>query len=452
MNGKILIVDDEQSMCEMLEADLQRRGYEVVWYLSAAKALAEFQDREFDVLLTDLNMPDMNGIELCERVAANRPDIPIIVITAFGSLNTVIAAIRAGAYDFVTKPVDMDIIALALQRAVNHRSLLDKIKILSEKVDQSQRFDELIGDSPPMKKLFSELTRVADTETSVLITGESGTGKELVARALHKKNRRNREPFVAVNCAAFPETLLESELFGHKRGAFTDAKSDRKGLFMQADKGTLFLDEIGEIPLTLQAKLLRAIEERSIRPVGGDKEETFNVRIIAATNRDIESAVEEGKFREDLFYRINVIHLHVPPLRARTTDILLLARHFIEQFADRASKQVIGLSTPVAQKLMEYTWPGNVRELRNAIERAVALTNHEKLVVEDLPEKIRAYRTSHVLIESNNPTELVTLNEVEQRYILHVLKTVSNNRTLAARILGLDRKTLYRKLQRYGVE
>ena len=319
-------------------------------------------------------------------------------------------------------------------------------------MEQKQQFDDLIGDSPPMRRFFSEFSRVADTETSVLITGESGTGKELVARALHKNSRRKAESFVAINCAAFHETLLESELFGYKKGAFTDAKSNRKGLFLQADKGTLFLDEVAEIPLMLQPKLLRALEERTIRPLGGDKEISFDVRLIAATNRDIESAVEEGRFREDLYYRLNVIQLRVPPLRARGTDILLLSDHFIKHFASRSSNQVTGISNPAAQKLMEYTWPGNVRELRNAIERAVALTRYNKIALADLPEKIRTYHSSHVLLESSNPNELVTLEEVERRYILHVLKMVTGNRTAAARILGLDRKTLYRKLQGYEAE
>jgi two-component system response regulator HydG len=302
-----------------------------------------------------------------------------------------------------------------------------------------------------MQRLYDLITRVADSEASILIIGESGTGKELVAQALHKKSRRHDAPFIAVNCAALPEALLESELFGHTKGAFTDAKIERKGLFLQADGGTLFLDEIGAFPLTLQPKLLRALEEHSLRPVGSDKEVSFDVRVIAGTNRDLESAIEEGQFRDDLFFRINVIQVELPPLRSRGTDILLLAQHFLEQFATRSSKQVVGISDKVADKLLGYAWPGNVRELRNAIEHAVALTRYQRLAVEDLPEKIRAYHRSHVLVGSNNPTELVSIEEVERRYILHVLQSVGNNKTMAARILGFDRKTLYRKLCHYGV-
>lgn len=451
MPGRVLIVDDDRSMCEMIEADLRKRGFYSSWYLSAEEAFSVLKKEEFDVVLTDLQMPGMNGVDLCERIVANRPDVPVVVITAFGSMETAVAAIRAGAYDFITKPIEMDMLSFTLERAVNHRSLQEKVKKLSEAVEQSKRFEELLGESVPMKKLYDQIKRIADSEVSVLISGESGTGKELVAQALHKQSRRHAEQFVAVNCAALPETLLESELFGHTRGAFTDAKSERKGLFLQADGGTLFLDEIGAFSLPLQPKLLRTLEEHSVRPVGSDREVAFDVRVIAGTNRDIEAAIEEGRFREDLFYRINVIQVELPPLRSRGTDILLLAQYFLEQSAARSNKQVAGISDKVADKLLGYMWPGNVRELRNAIEHAVALTRYERIAVEDLPEKIRAYHSSHVLVGGNNPTELVPMEEVEQRYILHVLKVVGGNKTLAARMLGFDRKTLYRKLCRYGV-
>ncbi|NIP85194.1 MAG: response regulator, partial [Planctomycetales bacterium] len=404
-----------------------------------------------EVVLTDLKMPGMDGIQLCQRIVANRPDLPVVVMTAFGSLETAVQAIRAGAYDFITKPVEMDMLALTLQRAVNHRALQEKVKILSEAVERTQRFDEILGASPPMQKLFDQLARIADSETSVLVTGESGTGKEMVARAIHNKSRRAAAPFVAVNCAALPESLIESELFGHAQGAFTDARAARTGLFLQAEGGTLFLDEIGDLPLAMQAKLLRALEERQLRPVGGDREVPFDVRLITATHRDLETAVEDGRFREDLFFRVNVIQIDLPPLRARGTDILLLAQHFTELFAARAEKAVTGISPPVAEKLLAYAWPGNIRELRNAIEHAVALARHDTLTVEDLPEKIRDYSGRSVLLAGDNPAELVPLEEVERRYILHVLQAVGGNKTLAARTLSLDRKTLYRKLSQYGV-
>lgn len=450
MPGRILIVDDEQSMCELLEADLRLRDFETNWFTSASEAIVELKNDPYDVVLTDLNMPGVSGLELCERIATNRPDVPVIVMTAFGSMETAIAAIRVGAYDFVTKPIEMDMLHVTLRRAVQHRELQEKVKVLSDAVARTERFGDILGASDTMQELYDQLARVADSETSVLITGESGTGKELVARAIHRQSRRADGPFIAVNCAALPDTLLESELFGHAAGAFTDARGERKGLFLQAQGGTLLLDEVGEMPLAMQPKLLRALEENRVRPVGSDQEIPFDARILTATNRDLETAVEEGRFREDLFFRVNVIQLEMPPLRARNTDTLLLAQHFLEIFAARSDKPVSGISKAVAERLLDYTWPGNIRELRNVVERAVALTRYDQLAVEDLPEKIRNYRGSQVFIGGKDPSEMVSLGEIEKRYILHVLDAAGDNKTLAARILGLDRKTLYRKLQQYG--
>jgi len=451
VSGRVFIVDDERSICEALEAGLTPKGFETRWTTSPAAALDLLGSTEVDVVLTDLNMRGMNGLELCERIVANRPDIPVIVITAFGSLETAVAAIRAGAYDFITKPVKVDALALALERAVQHRSLRAEVKRLRQMVAERQRFEDVLGASPVMEKVQELLGRIAQTETTVLITGESGTGKEVVARALHRRSRRADGPFVAINCAAMPEPLLESELFGHARGAYTDARAARTGLFVQAAGGTLLLDEIGDLPLALQPKLLRALQERSVRPLGGDQEVAFDVRLIASTNRDLESAIEEGRFREDLYFRINVIQVTMPPLRARGSDVLLLAQHFLAHYAARTARHVTGLTSPAAERLLSYAWPGNVRELQNCIERAVALTQYEDITVDDLPEKIRAYRRSHVLVTSDDPTELVPLEEVERRYILRVMEAVGDNKTLAAQRLGTGRKTLYRKLERYGV-
>ncbi len=450
--AQIVVVDDQASMCQMLEADLTLRDFEVATFTSPNEAFESLKRNPCDVLLTDLNMPGLNGVELCQMVVQNWPGIPVVVMTAFGSMETAIAAIRAGAYDYVTKPVEMDMLALTLERAARHRALQEQVRRLSEAVRQTQRFDDLLGASPPMQALYDQLQRIAPTETSVLITGESGTGKELVAKALHERGTRKDGPFVAINCAALPETLLESELFGHTSGAFTDARSQRKGLFQQACGGTLFLDEIGDFPLATQAKLLRVLEQQTVRPVGGDEEIPVDVRLLSATNRDLEAAVDEGRFREDLFFRINVIQVELPPLRARGADILLLAQSFSERFAARSHKEVTGFSEPVADKLLAYNWPGNVRELRNVIERAVALTRFERLVVEDLPEKIRDYRRAQWFVAGDDPQELPPLEDVERRYILHVLEATGNNKTLTARVLGLDRKTLYRKLQQYGQE
>ncbi len=452
MNGKVLVVDDEQSMCELIDTDLRLRGMESSWCTSANDALRTVQEQEFDVVLTDVRMPGTDGLQLCRQITDNRPDIPVVVMTAFGSLETAVAAIRAGAYDFVTKPIEMDLLALTIERACKHSQLQNQVKVLSEAVQRTGRFGEMLGDSQVMHGLYDQLARIADSEASVLITGESGTGKELVARSIHQKSRRVEKPFVAVNCAALSETLLESELFGHSKGAFTDARTERKGLFLEAEGGTLLLDEMGEMPMAMQVKLLRALEENRVRPVGSDKEIPFDVRILTATNRDLESAVEENRFREDLYYRINVIQVELPPLRSRGTDVLLLSQHYVEQFAKRAKKEIVGISEQAAEKLLSYSWPGNIRELRNIMERAVALTRFDKIAVEDLPEKIRNYQSSQVFIGGADPTELVSMEEVERRYILHVLDTVDQNKTLAARVLGLDRKTLYRKLKQYGVD
>ena len=448
MSSAVLIVDDDAAMCEMLVKGLARKGFACHFRTSASEALAAMESQSVDVVVTDLNMRAMNGLELCARIVANRPDVPVVVITAFGSLETAIGAIRAGAYDFVPKPVDVETLALTVARAVERRALREEVRRLRHALADTRRFDQMIGDSAPMRKLGTLLSQIVDSNASVLVTGESGTGKDLVARALHRMGPRKNASLVAINCAAMPEPLLESELFGHARGAFTDARADRTGLFVQAEGGTLFLDEIGDMPLTMQAKLLRALQERKVRPVGGDREIAFDVRVVAATNRDLETAVAEQRFREDLYFRINVIQVAVPPLRARGNDVLLLAQAFVEQFAARSAKKVAGIAASTAERLLAYQWPGNVRELQNAIERAVAVTNYAEITVDDLPERIRNYRASHVVVAAEDPSELATMEEVERRYIARVLQAVGGNKALAARVLGMDRKTLYNKLAR----
>ena len=452
MTGRVLVVDDDRRMCELLAAGLGRKGFDVETRQSAAEAFDLLALSEFEVVVTDLNMAGLNGLEFCQRVAASFPDVPVIVITAFGSLETAVAAIRVGAYDFITKPFEIDELLFALDRAVQHKRLRDEVRRLRREVRGERGPSELIGTSEAIARLKDMIERVADADASVLITGESGTGKELVARALHTRGRRSNGPFVAINCAAMPETLLESELFGHARGAFTDARAARTGLFVQANGGTLFLDEIGELPLGLQPKLLRALQERKVRPLGGDGEVPFDARVIAASNRDLATLVDDGRFREDLFFRINVIHLELPPLRARAGDVLPLAQEFVRRICARSGKAVTGLSPQAAEKLLAYPWPGNVRELQNCIERAVTLARYDQVMVDDLAEKIRAYHPSHVLVASDDPSELVPMDEVERRYVLRVMEAVGGNKTLAARVLGFDRKTLYRKLDRYGAE
>jgi len=452
LSTRVLLVDDDPAMCEMLESRLSRRGYHVEWRTSGDEALASLASGDFDVVVTDLNMPRFGGIELCERVVATRPDVPVIVLTAFGSFETAVAAIRAGAYDFITKPVEVEPLGLAIDRAAQHRALGEEVKRLRQEVADTKHFDELIGESPAMAKVYDLLSRIADSDASVLITGESGTGKEIAARALHRRGARSAGPFVAINCAAMPEQLLESELFGHVRGAFTDARSTRTGLFAQASGGTIFLDEIGDMPLSLQPKLLRALQDRTIRPVGSNQESAIDVRFLAATNKDLEGEVEDKRFREDLYFRINVVRVELPPLRARGNDVLLLAQHFLNRAVRRTGKRILGLSSPAASKLLAYSWPGNVRELENCIERAVALARFEEIGVDDLPERVADFRSTHVALVGTELTELVSMDELERRYILRVLEAAAGNKAVAARILGFDRRTLYRKLHRFGVE
>ena len=450
MKSRVLIIDDEPSVCELLDAGLSKRGFSTAYRTSGDAALELLATEDFDVVVADLHMKGMNGLALCERITQSRPDLPVIVITAFGNLDAAIAAIRAGAYDFLPKPFELEVLRIAVERAVKHRALRDEVKRLRKAAAEAHEFEEMIGGSPVMKAVYDLLDRVADVDTSVLITGESGTGKELAARALHRRSSRGAGPFVAVNCAAVPEALLESELFGHVRGAFTDARTPRTGLFQRAQGGTLFLDEIGDMPIGLQPKLLRVLQEKVIRPIGADDEVPIDVRIVSATNRDVEAAVEERRFRQDLYYRIHVVHVEMPPLRSRGTDVLLLAQKYVERFALKASRNITGLSPSAAEVLLAYPWPGNVRELSNCMERAVALTSFEQIGVQDLPEKIRQHKASHVVIASDDPAELVSLEEIERRYILRVMEAVRGNKTRAAEILKLDRATLYRKLARYG--
>jgi two-component system response regulator HydG len=449
MAGRILIVDDDRGMCEVLATGLTRRGFQVTVCTSPVEAIEVVRSAAPSAVVTDQNMPEMTGLELCERLSNEHPDLPVVVMTALGRLETAIAAIRQGAYDFVTKPFDVDTLALMLSRAVRHRELAEEVSQLRRALADASHLGDLVGRSPAMQRVYEVVSQVAHSDASVLITGESGTGKELVARALHDLSRRKSGPFVPINCAALPEALLESELFGHVRGAFTSAVEDKAGLLVRARGGTLFLDEIGEMPLGLQPKLLRALQERRVRPVGANEEVAVDTRIVAATNLDLESALEDKRFREDLYFRINVIPIELPPLRARGADILLLAQHFLERSAKRQGHSVVGISSEAAERLLSYSWPGNVRELGNCIEGAVALARYEQIRVDDLPEKIRSYRSNHLLLASEAPSDLVPLEEVKRRYILRVLEATGGNRTQAAQILGLDRKTLYHKLEKY---
>ena len=446
--GKLLVVDDDRETCELLRECLTPAGYAVTALTSAKEALARVAAEDFDAVLTDLGMAEMDGIVLCQRILEVRPDMPVIVGTGQGSMESAIAAIRAGAYDFVTKPFDAKLLALCCARAVQNHRLRVELKRLQRDI-ALQAAPGFIGSSAGVRRVLELVSRVANSDVSVLIEGETGTGKELVARLIHSSGKRKNGPFVAVNCAAVPPGLIESELFGHARGAFTDARSDRTGLFLEADQGTLFLDEIAELPMETQPKLLRALQERKLRPVGSNAEQPFDVRIVAASNRDLEYEVFEKRFREDLYYRINVVTIELPPLRNRGSDVLELAQHFLARFAERSGKPPLGLSPSAAEKLVAYAWPGNVRELENCLERGVTLARFDQLTVEDLPDKIRNFRADRFVVAADDPTEVVTLDELERRYILRVLALVGGNKSQAAQMLGVDRRTLYRKLARY---
>jgi DNA-binding NtrC family response regulator len=453
MQTRILVIDDERDMCELLEESLGRGGYHVTWRTRGDEGLDLLRDQDFDVIITDINLDGQSGLDLCRRFTENRPDTPVIVITAFGDMSTAITAIRAGAHDFINKPIDMTVLERAIERATQHRHLREEVKRLSRGAPppgDARVLGSLIGNSRAMLAVYDLVRRVAASDTTVLLSGESGTGKELVARALHDQSEQREGRFVAINCAAVPADLLESELFGHVKGAFTDAKASRQGLFEQASGGTLLLDEVGEMPLEMQPKLLRVLQERQVRPVGGNTSVPVTARIIAATNRDLEGEVEQKRFREDLFYRLNVVQIEIPPLRARSNDALLLAEHFVRKFSERSGKPVHGLSGEAQAKLLAYDWPGNVRQLENTIERAVALTRGEQIMLEDLPERITRFDGSTGMLTDVDLEHVRTLEQVERRHIEQAVKHAHGNKTRAAKALGIDRRTLYRKLERYA--
>jgi len=443
--GKILIVDDEQEMRALLKDVLEGRGHQVAAAANGREALKCLAEEEYAVVLSDIRMKELPGIELLAEVKRTYPDTNVILMTAFGSMESAIEAMKQGAYDYLTKPVKTDELILVTEKALREASLRREVNSLRREVHKEYSFHQILGKSKPMREVFDLIRRVADSPTNVLITGESGTGKELVAKAIHYNSERRDAPFVPVNCAAIPEALLESELFGHMRGAFTDAKADKRGLFEEAQKGTLFLDEISELPLMLQAKLLRAIQEREIRRVGATRSVPVDVRIIAATNLTLTEEVKAKRFREDLYYRLNVIEIRLPPLRERREDIPLLVETFLRRSAEASHKELRGMSESALALLVDYAWPGNVRELENVIERAVTLARGEKIVSEDLPPAIQGARGDRKVLDEA-AERILPLQDVEKEYILRILEKTGGNKYQAAQTLGIDRKTLYRKL------
>ncbi|MCS6771674.1 MAG: sigma-54 dependent transcriptional regulator [Kiritimatiellae bacterium] len=440
----VLIVDDEKNSREGLARALQKT-YDVLLAESGARALALLAENPVDVMISDVRMPGIDGLTLLQRAMARSPQPVCIMLTAYGSIELAVEAMRRGAYDFLTKPINLDRLEIVLKRALAARDLEAENRALREQLDARYGLQHIIGQSPEMQEVLDTVKQVAPSRATVLLLGESGTGKELVAHALHQLSPRNKGPFVAVHCAALTSTLLESELFGHEKGAFTGATERRRGRFELADGGTLFLDEIGEIDAAIQVKILRVLEERRFERVGGTEPIDVDVRLIAATNRDLKKLVEEGKFREDLFFRLDVVSIRLPPLRERTGDLPLLVNHFIQVFAKENAKPVAGITPEALAALQSYSWPGNVRELRNVIERMVVLARGDRLTLRDVPPHIRG--------EADAAPRGGTLSLVENEKLLiqRALKLHDGNVTRAAQELGISRRTLHRKLNEYGL-
>ncbi len=442
----LLVVDDDAAMRQLLASLFRERGYPVQEASTADEALEQARDLEFDAVVSDIKMPGRSGIEMVGEMRRIRPDTPVVLMTAFGSIDSAVEAMRAGAFDYITKPFEPEAVVLTVERALERRALEEENRRLRRAVDKTAALGDLIGASPAMREIFALIKKVAHGRSSVLITGESGTGKEVVARTLHYHGARAEKPFIPINCTAIPEGLLESELFGHVRGAFTGAHASKRGLFEKADGGTLFLDEIGDMGLGLQSKLLRVLQDREIRPVGGTQSVKVDVRIITATNKDLEAELAAGRFREDLYYRLNVIPVHIPPLRERPEDIPPLVDFFLRKHSEGERRTV---SPEVLKKLCGRPWRGNARELENVLERALALSDAAEIRPEDLPggEDEEVVDRAEDLLRSA-AEQRMCLRELEDRYIDHILALTGGNKVRAARILGIDRKTLYRRAER----
>ena len=442
-----LVVDDDAAMRELVVSLLEDAGIQALSAGSAEEAVARLAESDCDVVLSDIRMPERSGIDLLAQIREVRPDTPVVLMTAFGSIDSAVEAMRAGAFDYVTKPFKRDALLVTLERALERRALEEENRRLRRAVDQTSSFGDLLGASPAMRDIFALIRRVADGRSSVLITGESGTGKEVVARTIHFTSARKDRPFVPINCTAIPEGLLESELFGHVKGAFTGAHVTKRGLFEQANGGTLFLDEIGDMGLGLQGKLLRVLQDREVRPVGGTQSVKVDVRIIAATNRDLRQEIEAGRFRRDLFYRLNVIPIEIPPLRERPEDVPLLAEACLRRHADGTPRR---LSPAALERLKRCRWEGNARELENVIERALALCEGTEIGADDLPlpEEPPGPASDAGELARQALERKLSLAELENLYIEQVLEHTHGNKVQAARILGINRRTLYRRGER----
>ncbi|HXH13279.1 MAG TPA: sigma-54 dependent transcriptional regulator [Alphaproteobacteria bacterium] len=445
----ILAVDDDAVACLLLQEVLEKEGYQVSTATSGQEAIRLARDVPFDLAIVDIRMPEISGIDVLKALKRINAQMPVLMTTAYSSMHTAIEAIRQGAYDYLSKPCKIEELTITVKRALEQYKLRQENQYFRQELRQKYKFENIVGATPAMLEVYKTVARLVDSKATVLIQGESGTGKELIARAIHFNGVRAERPFVAVECASLAESLLESELFGHVRGAFTGAVETKKGLFEIADGGTIFLDEIAEISPALQAKLLRVLQEHEIRRVGGTDAIALDVRVIAATNKDLESLVTAGRFRGDLFYRLNVVTIHLPPLRERQDDIPLLANHFLRKYSE-ANGKLISHITPLAMELLcSHDWPGNVRELEHTIERAVTLTMNTCLLPDDLPPKLQQ-RTAPARQGLTHP--LLTLEEVEKLHIQAVLRATQGNKKRAAQILGINRRSLYRMARRYGLD
>lgn len=447
VSRKVLLIDDDDSLRRVTEYALQSAGFQVTAVADGTTGLARFREERPAVVITDIQMPGISGYEVLQQVKTEIPETLVIVVTAFTSVEKAVQAMKQGAYDYIAKPFSRDELVLVVEKAFALLGLQEENRRLRDQLEHQLDFSHMVGSSDAMQEVFDVLRRVAPTEASVLVTGESGTGKELIARAIHQGSSRSKEPFVAINCAAIPSELLESELFGHVKGAFTGAVRDRSGKFEQADGGTLFLDEVGELPLELQPKLLRVLQEMEVEPVGGRLRQV-NVRVVAATNLDVVTALEEGSLREDLYYRLAVIEIELPPLRQRLEDIPLLVRHFLDKFA---AGRRIEVKDACLQAMVAYGWPGNVRELQNAVERMVVLMRGEQLDLLDLPLKIRSSRTSTAGKVLNLPDEGYPLEDLEKEAVVQALERNQWNQTRAAAFLQIPRHTLLYRMEKYNI-
>lgn len=456
MREKILLVEDDPNTLEGLAEILTEEKFLVTKAKNAREALELINQKPFNLLLIDYLLPDKDGLEVAEKILNTHPEIKVIMMTAFGSVKNAVHAMKLGIYDYLTKPIDLEELLIVIRRALKEQQLISENIDLKDKLTQTYRFENIIGVSGKMQEVFRKVTKVAGTDATVLIRGESGTGKELIARAIHFQSKRKDKPLVEINCASIPETLLESELFGHEKGAFTGAYKSKKGKFELADGGTLFLDEIGELPHGVQAKLLRVLQEQSFTRVGGIENIEVNVRLIAATNSDLEKAMEEGRFREDLYFRLNVIPIFIPPLRERPEDIGPLLDHFIQKYAQKNQRNLKGVSKEAQDVLMQYNWPGNVRELENAVENAVVMAEGEVIQMEDLPGYLQGGRQVSDskwkgILEQKELSYRERLDMFEREIIRQAIEDCDGNKTKAAQKLGFTLRTLRNKVQKYNL-